>query len=295
MKKTYIAALAALMLTACGEKNDYDATGIFEATTVTVAAETAGKIMEMDVDEGDRIERGSLIAQIDTVIPALQRMQVLSQHAAAKKSVPDLAAQLASVRSQIEHQEHECSRLENLLADGAATQKQVDDAQATLRTLRRQLDGQSSSLGNSRNSIAENAVALRYQAGQLAEQIARCSVKSPLAGTVLVKYAEAGEYATPGKPLVKLADMDNVYLRSYFTAEQLADLSLGQKVTVIADFGGDKRYEYEGTITAIADESEFTPKSIQTADSRANLVYAVKVSVKNDGRLKLGQYGEVRL
>lgn len=295
MKKTYIAALAALLLTACGEKNDYDATGIFEATTVTVAAETAGKIMEMDVDEGDRIEQGSLIAQVDTVIPALQRKQVLSQQAAAEKSVPDLAAQLASVRSQIEHQEHECRRLENLLADGAATQKQVDDAQATLRTLRRQLDGQSSSLGNSRNSITENAAALRYQAGQLGEQIARCSVKSPLAGTVLVKYAEAGEYATPGKPLVKLADMDNVYLRSYFTAEQLADLTLGRKVTVIADFGGDKRYEYEGTITAIADESEFTPKSIQTADSRANLVYAVKVSVKNDGRLKLGQYGEVRL
>lgn len=138
-------------------------------------------------------------------------------------------------------------------------------------------------------------MAIQYQSEQIAEQIAKSKIISPLTGTILVKYAEPGEYAVPGKPLCKIADLENIYLPSYFTANQLADIKVGQDVTVIADFGGDKQYEYPGKITWIAEESEFTPKSIQTKDSRANLVYAVKVAVKNDGRLKLGQYGEVRL
>lgn len=161
------------------------------------------------------------------------------------------------------------------------------------------LDGQLtallSSLGRNRSSISDHAVAIRYQVEQIEEQIAKSTVNSPLTGTVLVKYAEPGEFATPGRPLCKIADLGNIYLRAYFTASQLADIVIGQQVTVIADFGSDKQYEYPGTITWIAEESEFTPKSIQTRDSRANLVYAVKVAVNNDGRLKLGQYGEVRL
>lgn len=158
-----------------------------------------------------------------------------------------------------------------------------------------QLTALLSTLGNNRNSISDNAVAIQYQTEQIEEQIAKSSVKSPISGTVLAKYAEPGEFATPSRPLCKLADLDRIYLRAYFTASQLAELKLGQIVTVIADFGGDKQYEYPGTISWIAQESEFTPKSIQTSDSRANLVYAVKILVKNDGRLKLGQYGEVRL
>ena len=138
-------------------------------------------------------------------------------------------------------------------------------------------------------------MALDYQAAQIAEQIARAEVVTPITATVLDRYAEPGEFATPGKPLLKLADLHNIYLRSYFTADLLPRLSIGQKVTVIADFGGNQQYEYPGTVTWIAQESEFTPKSIQTRDTRANLVYAVKIAVKNDGRLKLGQYGEVRL
>ena len=164
-----------------------------------------------------------------------------------------------------------------------------------MRTTQGQLDGLLSTLSKSRNSISDNAAALQYQRQQIAEQIEKSTVKSPLTGTVLVKYAETGEFATPGKPLIKVANLDDIYLRGYFTVSQLAYIKLGQKVTVIADFGGDEQYEYPGTITWIAQESEFTPKSIQTRDSRANLVYAVKISVKNDGRLKLGQYGEVRL
>lgn len=295
MKKIIIPAISVLLLSACHKDPGYDATGIFEATTVTVSAETSGKILSLDVSEGDSLRQGQRIAVIDTTLLVLQQKQLESRRQSTESSSPDIAAQAAALRSQIAHQQHECERYARLLSDGATTRKQYDDAQAMLTTLRGQLAALLSSLGKSKSSITDNAVAIQYQSEQIEEQIAKSCIDSPLSGTVLLKYAEAGEYAVPGKPLVKIADLDKIYLRSYFTASQLADLRLGQEVTVIADFGGDEQFEYPGTITWIADESEFTPKSIQTRDSRANLVYAVKVSVKNDGRLKLGQYGEVRL
>lgn len=295
MKQTYILPLALLALTACNSEPDYDATGIFEATTVTVAAETTGKILSFDIAEGDSIIAGEQVAVIDTAVLVLQQRQIAMQQRSAESSSPDIAAQASSLRSQIAHQQEECDRQGRLLAAGATTQKRHDDAQAALRTLRGQLEALLSSLGKSRSTISDNAMALHYQKGQIDEAIARSVVRSPLTGTVLTKYAEPGEYATPGKPLFKAADLDKIYLRSYFTASQLADIKIGQTVTVIADFGGDKQFEYPGKITWIAAESEFTPKSIQTRDSRANLVYAVKIAVKNDGRLKLGQYGEVVL
>lgn len=286
---------ALLSLAACSSKPDYDATGIFEATTVTLSAETSGRILSLDVTEGDTVRAGQTVAVVDTTILSLQLRQLESQKLSAETSAPDITAQAASLRSQIAHQKHECERFARLLADGATTQKQYDDARAALTAMQGQLDALLSTLGKNRSSISDNAVALQYQKEQIAEQIARSTVTSPIDATVLVKYAEPGEFAMPGRQLVKLADLGHIYLRSYFTVSQLASIKLGQEVTVIADFGGDERYEYPGTITWIAEESEFTPKSIQTPDSRANLVYAVKVAVKNDGRLKLGQYGEVRL
>lgn len=295
MKKIYITPILAIALTACDQTPEYDATGIFEATTVTVSSETTGKIMSFDIAEGDSVNAGQRVAVIDTTMLSLQQKQLRSQQLSATSSLPDISAQAASLRSQIAHQRHECERLRRLLADGAAPQKQYDDATSMLRTLQGQLDALLSTLGKSHSTISENADALQYQEQQIAEQIARSVIKSPLTGTVLVKYAEPGEFATPGKPLFKAADLDRIYLRSYFTASQLADIKVGQNVTVVADFGDDRQYEYPGTITWIAQESEFTPKSIQTRDSRANLVYAVKIAVRNDGRLKLGQYGEVIL
>lgn len=295
MKKIYLLAIGATLLTGCNSTPDYDATGIFEATTVTVSSETTGKIMWLDIEEGDSVRAGECVALIDTAVLALQQRQILSQQQSAESSSPDIAAQVSSLREQIAHQQHEVNRQERLLADGATTQKQYDDAIAMLRTLQSQLHAQLSTLGKNRSSISDNAAALQYQSEQIAEQIAKSKIKSPLSGTVLVKYVEAGEFATPGRPLFKTANLDEIYLRAYFTANQLADIKIGQKVTVVADFGGEEQYEYPGTITWIAEESEFTPKSIQTRDSRANLVYAVKIAVKNDGRLKLGQYGEVRL
>lgn len=295
MKAIVYSAAAFLILSACNNTPDYDATGIFETTTVTVAAETPGKILSFGVSEGDSILVGENLAVIDTSLLVLQRQQIISQRQAAETTSPDIVAQAAALRTQIAHQQQECDRQRRLLADGATTQKRYDDTKAQLDVLNGQLTSLLSTLSKSSSSISENAVAIQYQSEQIAEQIAKSKINSPLTGTILVKYAEPGEYAVPGKPLCKIANLENIYLRSYFTANQLANIKIGQKVTVIADFGGDEKFEYPGTITWIAEESEFTPKSIQTNDSRANLVYAVKVAVKNDGRLKLGQYGEVRL
>lgn len=295
MKKILNLVAVALLVTGCNKNTGYDATGIFEATTVTLSSETSGKILSVNVEEGDSISLGETVAVIDTTLLVLQQKQIDSQRLSVENSSPDIAAQAAALRTQISHQKHECERFGRLLSDGATTQKQYDDAQAQLKMLQGQLDALLSTLKNSRSSISDNTVALQYQTEQLAEQIAKSTIVAPLTGTVLVKYAEPGEFATPGRPICKIANLSDIYLRSYFTASQLADIKIGQKVTVIADFGGDEQYEYPGTITWIAQESEFTPKSIQTRDSRANLVYAVKVAVKNDSRLKLGQYGEVRL
>lgn len=296
MKKYIYTMLAgAAFITSCSDKQDYDATGIFEATTVTVSSETTGKILSMPVSEGDTIFNGEVIAQIDTVTLYLQHRQIMSQQKATHSSLPDISAQAAALRSQIAHAQTEVERQSRLLADGATTQKNYDDASSQLRTLKAQLEGLLSSLGKNTSTINDNATTIEYQVEQIAEQIAKSTVHAPLTGTVLVKYSEPGEFAVPGKPLYKVANLNDIYLRSYFTANQLANIKIGQKVTVIADFGGDEQFEYPGTITWIAEESEFTPKSIQTKDTRANLVYAVKIKVKNDGRLKLGQYGEVRL
>lgn len=295
MKKTVLFSIIPIFLVSCQNKAQYDATGIFETNTVTVSSETSGRLISFTIEEGDSIANGQQVGLVDTIMLALQQKQLLSQQLATEKSSPDIAAQAAALRTQITHQQNECNRIARLLADGAATQKQSDDANAQLHTLRGQLDGLLSTLDKSRNSITESASALQYQREQIEEQIRKCNITAPITGIILQKYAEQGEYTTPGKPLFKIANLDDIYLRSYFTVSQLAHIRIGQKVTVIADFGGNEQYEYPGKITWIAQESEFTPKSIQTQDSRANLVYAVKIAIKNDGRLKLGQYGEVRL
>lgn len=296
MKNSFIyTILAGMSLTACQKEVLYDATGIFEATTVTVSAETTGKILTLSVEEGDSVCQGQLFAEIDASLLELQKQQLQNQQNSAESSSPDISAQTAALQSQIAHQESEVKRLERLLADNATTQKSYDDAMAYLRTLKDQLNAMQSSLGKSRQSISDNSQAIQSQQEQIDEQIEKSKISSPITGTVLEKYAEPGEFATPGRPLIKLADLNKIYLRCYFTASQLANIKINQEVTVIADFGGDEQFEYPGTIVWIAEESEFTPKSIQTNDSRANLVYAAKVAVKNDGRLKIGQYGEVRL
>ena len=289
----YIATL--LLIASCGKESEFDAQGTFEATEIIVSAEATGRILCFDVEEGSTVEAGNIVGAIDSIQLHLQRRQLIAQQSALLSSRPDVKKQVASIREEIAKQKSELARVENMLRDGAATQKQYDDIGAHIRILEGKLEAALSTLDKNTSSINGNSVAIEAQIAALDDRIAKCRINSPVSGTLLVKYTQAGELASPGKPLMKVANLDEIFLRAYFTSEQLADITLGDAVTVIADFGDDERYSYEGRITWIASESEFTPKSIQTRDSRANLVYAVKIAVKNDGRLKIGLAGEVKL
>ena len=295
MKRIFICCTLPLLAAACGRNGDFDATGTFEATEVVVSAEAAGRIQRFDAEEGDWLEAGRQVGAIDTVQLYLQKLQLERQRASVVSNRPDIAKQVASLREQIAKQQTERRRVENLLRDGAATTKQLDDIDAQIKVLDGQLEAQLSTLRNNAASIDENSSSIELQIARIEDQLAKCRIASPVAGTVLAKYSQAGELASVGRPLMKVADLDRIYLRAYFTSDQLAALKLGQEVTVTADFGGDSRIDYPGRIVWIASESEFTPKTIQTRDSRANLVYAVKIAVENDGRLKIGLYGEVEL
>lgn len=287
--------LLLLILAGCSRSESFDATGTFEATEVTVSAEASGRILAFNVNEGDRIEQGQTVGTIDTVQLYLQKMQLERQIASVRSNRPDISKQVTALREQIAQQETERTRVKRLLDDGAATTKQLDDIDASLKILNGQLEATLSTLRNNTASIDENSSSIELQIAQVEDRLAKCRIVSPVTGTVLAKYAETGELASTGRPLMKVADLDHIYLRAYFTSEQLAALQLGQEVTVTADFGADEQYEYPGHIIWIASESEFTPKNIQTRNTRANLVYAVKIAVENDGRLKIGLYGEVNL
>lgn len=291
-----IAYIAILMLTAsCGKQTTFDAQGTFEATEIAVSSEATGKILHFEAEEGTLVEAGQQVGAMDSLQLHLQRKQLIAQQSALLNSRPDVKKQVSSLREQIAKQKSELQRVENMLRDGAATQKQHDDINAHIRVLEGQLEATLSTLGKNTASINDNSASLEAQIAALDDRIAKCHIIAPTNGTVLVKYAEAGELATVGKPLMKIANLEKIYLRAYFTSDQLANIRLGDTVKVIADFGGDEQHEYEGRIAWISSESEFTPKNIQTKDSRANLAYAVKIAVKNDGRLKIGLAGEVRL
>ncbi|HIW52546.1 MAG TPA: HlyD family efflux transporter periplasmic adaptor subunit [Candidatus Alistipes excrementipullorum] len=295
MKRLLIPITMLLTAAACNRNTDFDATGTFEATEVVVSAEANGRITAFDAEEGDTVEALEQVGAIDTVQLYLQKLQLQRSAASVRSTKPDISRQLSSLRERISKQQTERRRIESLLKDGAATEKQLDDVDAQLKVLNSEYDAMLSTLENNTASIDANSSAIDLQIAQIDDRLAKSRIISPIGGTVLAKYAEAGELATVGRPLMKVADLNAIYLRAYFTSEQLADLKIGQEVTVTADFGGDSRFDYKGRITWISSESEFTPKTIQTRNSRANLVYAVKIAVRNDGRLKIGTYGEVRL
>ena len=293
--KRIVYILLAMLAVSCSKEAEFDAQGTFEATEVTISSEATGRILAFAVEEGTIIIKGQPIAEIDSVQLCLQRKQLEAQLSALLSSRPDVQKQVASIKEQIATLKIEQVRFENLLRDGAATKKQKDDIDSQIRILETKLSATLSTLDINTASINGNAEAIRVQIAALDDRIAKCHVTSPISGTVLVKYAQESEFTTVGKPLVKLADLNNVYLRAYFTSDQLSNIKLGDEVTVTADFGGEERYDYVGRVMYISSESEFTPKTIQTKDSRANLVYAVKIAVKNDGRLKIGLAGEVKL
>ena len=294
MKKVLYIAVSLLAI-ACSKEAEFDAQGTFEATEVVVSSEATGRILNFDIEEGMTIVANQAVGTIDSLQLHLQRKQLLAQQSALLTSRPDVKKQVASLREQIVKQKSELRRVENMLSDGAATQKQKDDIEAQIKILERQLDATLSTLDKNTSTINNNSAALEAQIAALDDRISKCCIISPVGGTVLVKYAEAGELASVGKPLMKIADLKNIYLRAYFTSDQLVNIKLGDEVKVVADFGGEERYDYTGRVAWISSESEFTPKTIQTKDSRANLVYAVKIAVENDGRLKIGLAGEVVL
>ncbi len=289
----YIAAV--VLAASCGTEAEFDAQGTFEATEVVVSSEATGRILNFEVEEGMAVEANQMVGAIDSVQLHLQRKQLVAQQSALLGSRPDVKKQVAALREQIAKQNEELRRVENMLKDGAATKKQKDDIEAQIKILESQLDATLSTLDKNTSTINNNSAALEAQIAALDDRISKCRIISPVGGIVLVKYAEAGELATVGKPLMKVADLENIYLRAYFTSDQLAKVNLGDEVKVVADFGGEERYDYIGRVAWISSESEFTPKTIQTKDSRANLVYAVKIAVENDGRLKIGLAGEVVL
>ena len=281
---------------ACGRDSEiYDASGSFEATEIIVSSEVGGKILEMNIEEGDSVKGGAVLGQIDTVQLWLKKRQILATVRALEARRPELRKQIAAIEEQISVQTREKERIERLLKAGAATGKQLDDINASISILTKQLDAQRSSLANTSGGLTEDASALMIQADQLDDQLKRSRITSPITGTILTKYAEAGEVTGAGKPLFKIADMDRMILKAYITSDILTQVKQGQIVKVYADFGEEGSRDYEGKIVWISDKAEFTPKTIQTKDERANLVYAVKIAVKNDGYLKIGMYGGLSL
>jgi HlyD family secretion protein len=290
-----ITLILSSLLISCGKsKDDYDASGTFEATEVIVSAEATGRILSFDIEEGQTLTRNELIGRIDSTQLYLHKQQTISSKKALQSSRPDIKKQIAAIQQQIATAKSERKRFENLVKANASNQKQVDDINAQIAVLEKQLDAQKTTLQTTNQGISDNSEGVTFQAEQLQDQLQKCKIISPIAGTVLVKYAEMGEVASQGKALFKIADTNHMILRAYITADQLSQLKIGQKVKVTSDFGKDQNREYAGTLAWISSKAEFTPKTIQTRDERANLVYAVKINVKNDGLIKIGMYGNVK-
>ena len=294
--KPFLIFIVAVLLSSCeSTEHQFDASGVFETTEIIVSAEAIGKIIHFDIQEGQVVSPGQLIGIIDTTQLYLRKMQLLSSVKALQTRKPDITKQIATIEQQISTAKRDQQRMENLIKENAATQKQLDDVTAQVLFLEKQLSAQRSTLENSEQSINEESNALRIQIEQVNDQIQKSKITAPLPGTILVKYVEAGEFATTGKPLFKIADTQNMFLRAYVTSNQLSQLRIGQGVKVFADFGEEGYKEYAGLVSWISTKSEFTPKTIQTKDERANLVYAIKIAVKNDGYIKIGMYGSVKL
>ena len=293
MKTSFIFPLA-LLAAACQSQTEYNATGTFESTEIIVSAENSGKLFYLNAEEGMWFTSGTEVGLIDTVQPYLRKLQLEANMQSVNSQRPDIQKQIAAIQEQIATSRREQKRTQNLLKANAANQKELDDWSAQIAVLQSQLEAQTSSLENNTASLTAQGKSIAVQIAQAEDNLRKRHIITPIDGTILAKYAEPGEFVSAGKPLFKIADMKHLFLRAYVTSSQLADITLGDAVTVFADFGDDIKFDFEGKITWIADEAEFTPKTILTDDERANQVYAVKIAVLNDGKIKLGMYGEVR-
>lgn len=301
--------LPVILFAACkGNQSVSDATGTFEVDEVIVSSELTGKLLSFDVEEGDSIPKDKIVGLVDAENLNLQKEQVQASIAALNQKTADLSPQVRLLEDQLQVQEsqlknldHEKARLENLIKADAATAKQMDDMNAQIdvvkkqmQVTRQQIAVQRSNVGTQNRSILSEGKPLEKRVAQLDDQLKRASISNPIKGTVIEKYAEAGEMTATGKALYKIADLSVMTLRAYVTGIQLSQIKLGQQVKVLIDDGAKKYRGMPGIITWISDKAEFTPKTIQTKEERANLVYAIKVQVKNDGYLKIGMYGEIK-
>lgn len=288
--------LSFLILFSCGKKEQqFDSSGSFETDETIISAEATGPIRVLDLTEGQSLKAGQVIGYIDTIQLYYKKRQLERQIGANLSQLPDVSAQLASLRQQLKTAEHELNRTRNVVATGAAVGKELDDRQAQVDLLKKQIAAQESSLNVSTKAITQSASPIMEQIAQLNDQLQKSYIINPINGTVLTKYAQANEMATTGKALYKIADLSYLNLRAYITGNQFAQAKIGQQVKVFTDDGNGKYKNYDGTIIWIADKAEFTPKTIQTKEERANLVYAIKVRVKNDGFLKIGMYADLNL
>lgn len=325
MKKIVLFLPLILLVAACGNgEKAYDATGLFEATEVVISAESSGKLLRLTVNEGDTVKEGQVVGQIDCKNIDLQKAQAEASMSALRQKTGDAAPQVAVLKEQIQAQqqvvnvqreqlrvlEKEVARLQKLVKAEAATRKQLDDAEgqaavlgqqiaaaeAQLQVLKQQIRSQEAAVAIQNRAVLSETEPMSDRVAQISDLLARCTVTNPFEGTVLVKYAEADEVVGAGKALYKLADLRVMSLRAYVTGDQLAQVKLNQAVRVFVDDGNGGFRAYPGTVSFISGKAEFTPKTIQTKAERANLVYAVKVSVPNtDGLLKIGMYGELSL
>lgn len=323
MKKTIALICLILVMTACGKKEkEYDATGIFEATEVTISAKSTGELKLFNVMEGEQVENGNVIGRVDSYqllmkkeqletnrgqLSANKRQLASSRNATDSRQL-DLEKQLSSINQQIANAKREQQRFSELVRDGAVPRKQLDDINYQIKVLEKQLDATRDQIRSNNASLEEQSAGieaqmdgvdaqvanLEAQIRQIDDQIANTEIIAPFTGTVLEKYVELGEFVSTGKPLFKMADTNSMFLRAYVTSAQLQNIKVGQDVKVFADYGDGKKKEYDGKISWISNQSEFTPKTILTDDERADLVYAIKVVFKNDGFVKIGMYGEVK-
>jgi HlyD family secretion protein len=299
---------ASVLFIACKpNENKFDASGTFEATEVIVSSELSGKILSLSVNEGDTVSANKIVGTVDAEGITLQKEQVEASISTLNDKTADVGPQVQLLQNQLAVQQSQLNnlllekkRIENLISKDAATGKQLDDINAQIDVVRKQMNVtqqqiavQRSNVSTQNRSILSENKPLQKRVEQLNDQIKRSNIVNPINGTVLTKYAEAGELTSTGKALYKIADLSVMKLRAYLTGDQLSQVKLGQQVKVMVDDGKNKYRELAGTITWISDKAEFTPKTIQTKEERANLVYAMKINVKNDGYLKIGMYGEV--
>jgi HlyD family secretion protein len=295
-KLTVITLFLAIQLTACNNSGlESDATGTFEATEVIVSAEANGKLLEFNLEEGQAVVAGTSVGSIDSAALYLNKLQLIQSRKAVLAGQQNVKTQLEALQRELINAEADQRRIENLVKGQVASQKQLDDANLRIDVLKARIDAQENLLNTGNTALREQSKTIEAQLSVLEDQLRRCRIVNPVNGTVLTKYSERFEMTGVGKPLYKVADLSQLILRAYFSNDQQSKLKLGQKVSVLVDDGNGAMRPYEGIVQWINDKAEFTPKTIQTKEERANLVYAVKIAVKNDGLLKIGMYGEVKL